>query len=65
MNNITVTIPDTQLTQLKAKANRLGITLIDLILVSIEEILARPDEDFRKTVAYVLQKNDELYHRLA
>ena len=65
MNNITVTIPDTQFTQLKEKAARLGITLTDLILLSIEEILSQPDEDFRKTADYVLKKNDELYRRLA
>ena len=38
---------------------------MDLILLSIEEILARPDEDFRKASDYVLQKNAELYRRLA
>ncbi|MCB9077879.1 MAG: DNA-binding protein [Anaerolineaceae bacterium] len=65
MSDLTVTVPDTQLTQLKEKASRLGITLTDLVLLSIEEILARPDEDFRKAADYVLHKNAELYRRLA
>ena len=65
MSDITVTVPDTQLTQLKEKASRLGITLTDLVILSIEEILARPDEDFRKAADYVLHKNAELYRRLA
>jgi hypothetical protein len=65
MSDITVTVPDTQLVQLKEKATRLGITVGDLVLLSIEEILSRPDEEFRQTAAYVLQKNAELYRRLA
>ncbi len=65
MSDITVTVPDTQVAQLKEKAARLGITLIDLVLLSIEDILSRPDEDFRKAADYVLQKNSELYRRLA
>ena len=43
MSDITVTVPDTQLIQLKEKANRLGITLADLVLLSIEAVLSRPD----------------------
>ena len=65
MSDITVSVPDTQLIQLKEKAARLGITLRDLVLLSIEEILSRPDEEFRQAAEYVLQKNAELYHRLA
>ena len=65
MSDITVTIPDAQLTQLKEKAARLGLTVMDLVLLSIEEILARPDEDFRQAADYVIHKNAELYRRLA
>ena len=65
MSDITVTIPDTQLAQLKEKAAQLGISLGDLVLLSIEEILSRPDEEFRQAAEYVLQKNAELYRRLA
>ena len=39
--------------------------MIYLILLSIEEILARPDEEFQQATEYVLQKNAELYQRLA
>lgn len=65
MSDITLTVSEAQLTQLQEKAARLGITLEDLLLLSIEEILSRPDEDFRKAAGYVLQKNAELYRRLA
>lgn len=65
MNDITIPVSNDQLTKLEQKASRLGITLIDLVLLSIEEILARPDEEFRQATEYVLQKNAELYQRLA
>ena len=63
MSDITITIPDDQLTKLKEKASRLGINLADLVLLSIEEILSRPDEDFRQVADDVLQKNAELYRQ--
>lgn len=65
MNDITVTVPDTKMVQLKEKAARLGISLTDLVLLSIEEMLSQPNEEFSKTAEYVLQKNADLYRRLA
>jgi hypothetical protein len=65
MSDITISVPDDQLTKLKEKAARLGISLSDLLLLSLDEILARPDEQFRQAADYILQKNAELYRRLA
>lgn len=65
MSDITITVPEDQLTKLREKASRLGVTLVDLVLISIEEMLSRPDEDYRQAADYVLQKNAELYRRLA
>jgi hypothetical protein len=64
MNSITITLPDEALTQLKVKAARLGISPEELARVRVEEPLAQPDEAFQQAVAYVLQKNGELYRRL-
>ncbi|NIW43284.1 MAG: DNA-binding protein [Gammaproteobacteria bacterium] len=65
MSDITITVPEDQLTKLREKASRLGVTLADLVLISIEEMLSRPDEDYRQAADYVLPKNAELYRRLA
>ena len=65
MSDITISVPDDQLTKLEEKAARLGISLSDLLLLSLDEILARPDEQFRQAADYILQKNAELYRRLA
>jgi len=65
VSNITITISDDRLAKLKERAERFGIALDDLIRVSIDEMLARPDETFEKAAEYALNKNSELYRRLA
>lgn len=65
MTTITITIPDDRMTRLKEIAVRFGITPEDLVRVSLEDLLARPEEDFQRAVDYVLNKNTELYRRLA
>jgi antitoxin FitA len=66
VNTITVALPDDRLLKLKEKAAQLGVSPEELVRFTIEELLARPtDESFKQAVAYVLQKNAELYHRLA
>jgi predicted transcriptional regulator len=65
MSSITVTVSDDRLAKLKEIAGRFSISPEDLVRVSIDELLARPDESFEKAAEYVLNKNSELYHRLA
>ena len=65
MNDITVSLPNDRIKELKEKSSRLGLTLEQLVLLSIEDILSRPDEEFRQVMDYVLQKNAKLYQRLA
>ena len=65
MSNITVTVSDDRLAKLKEIAGRYSISPKDLVRVSIDELLARPDETFEKAAEYVLNKNSELYRRLA
>ena len=65
MSSITIELPDDRLLKLKEIAVRLGITPEELARVSIEELLAQPDEKFKRASDYVLKKNEELYRRLA
>jgi predicted transcriptional regulator len=65
MSSITVTVSDDRMAKLKELAGRFSISLEDLVRVSIDELLARPDEVFEKAAEYVLNKNSELYRRLA
>jgi antitoxin FitA len=65
MTTITVPIPDECLSRLTEVAAGLRVAPEDLVLVSIEELLARPEDSFRHALDYVLDKNAELYQRLA
>ena len=65
MTSITITLPEERLAKLREIAARLNVTPEDLARVSIEELLTRPDEAFKQAAEYVLQKNSDLYRRLA
>ena len=64
MTTVTVTLPDDRVLKLKEVAGRLGVSSEELVRVSIEELLTRPEETFRQVTGYVLEKNAELYRRL-
>jgi antitoxin FitA len=65
MTSITIALPDDRLLQLQEKAKIFGITPEELVRVSIEELLTRPEDAFQLAVEYILKKNAELYRRLA
>lgn len=64
MSTITVTLPDDRLARLQEIAKRFNTTPEELVRVSIDELLARPDEAFEEAADRVLEKNAELYRRL-
>ena len=65
MSSITINLEDEQVARLGEIASRLGVSVEDLARVSIEELLAAPDEKFEQAADYVLKKNGDLYRRLA
>ena len=65
MASITIEIPDTQLKKLQQLAQENGISLEDLLRVSIDEWLSYPKSEFVQASSYVLKKNAQLYQRLA
>ena len=65
MTRITIALPDDRLLQLQEKSKIFGITPEELVRVSIEELLTRPEDAFQQAVEYILKKNAELYRRLA
>lgn len=64
MSTITITLPDDRLARLQEIAKRFSTTPEELVRVSIDELLARPDEAFEQAADRVLEKNAELYRRL-
>ncbi len=54
-----------QIQRLQAIADRLNVSVGDLARAAINDLLAKPDSDFERAAARVLNKNAELYRRLA
>jgi hypothetical protein len=65
MTTLTISLPEDRLQQLKERAARLRVAPEELVRASIEELLTRPAEEFQRALTYVLNKNMELYQRLA
>lgn len=62
---LTVDLSPAQAEQLRHEAERLGIAPEDLARAAIADLLATPGDDFKLAAERVLQKNKELYRRLA
>jgi len=65
MAHITVSLTEGGLQKLQELAARLTISPEDLARIGVEELLALPNEEFRRVMDYVLKKNADLYQRLA
>lgn len=65
MSKITITIQDKHLQKLQDSADRLGVSLENLLLMSVEELINQQEQTFQTATDYVLKKNVELYQRLA
>jgi hypothetical protein len=58
-------LPPAQADKLRQEAQRLGLTSEDLARAALTDLLGTPDAEFRAAAARILQKNQELYRRLA
>jgi hypothetical protein len=65
MVTITVTLSEDRLEKLQVLARQFNIPTEELLRVSFEELVARPQEDFQKALEYVLDTYKDLYKRLA
>ena len=65
MKRLEIQLPEQTASKLQQVAERLSVSPEQLLLLSIEEKLAQLDEEFRSSADYVLEKNADLYRRLA
>ena len=65
MTSFSITLPDDRADRLLELAREMGVFPEQLLRDGIEEWLDRPDRDFQAAAAHVLEKNRELYRRLA
>jgi antitoxin FitA len=65
MTMITIPLSDERLAQLRTLAQQTGLTPEEFLRRRVERLLDWPDEEFLRAAGYVLEKNEELYRRLA
>ena len=58
-------LDEQQARRLQEVASRLNVSVNDLARAAINDLLAKPDDDFERAAERVLKKNVELYKRLA
>ncbi len=65
MATITVEIEESKAVLLRERAAGYGLNPDQFITASIEDLLAKPDPEFDDAMRRVLEKNKDLYNRLA
>jgi hypothetical protein len=65
MTVILIPLSDERLAQLRTWAEQTGLSPEEFLRRRVEKLLEQPDEQFRQAAANVLQKNADLYRRLA
>ena len=58
-------LPAAQAEKLRDEAKRLGLAPEELARAALADLLGTPDSEFRMAAERILQKNQELYRRLA
>ncbi len=62
---ISIQLPDDAARRLKEAALRLNVSVQDLAAAVVCDLVSQPAADFDTAATRVLDKNDELYRRLA
>jgi antitoxin FitA len=65
MKVLELQLPEQTASKLQEAAERLSVSAEQLSILSIEEKLAQLEDEFRRSAEYALQKNADLYRRLA
>lgn len=65
MTTLTIDLANERIEQLKERAEKVGVTIEYLVQISVDQFLDQSDENFNRALDYVLQKNADLYQRLA
>lgn len=65
MTTITIALPDERMEMLNEMSMKIGVTPEELLRANVEEWLDEQKSDMSQASEYVLDKNQELYRRLA
>jgi hypothetical protein len=65
VTTISIALSDDSFSKLSELAGKAGIPPAELLRRRVEQMLSQPDEEFSRAAQYLLEKNAELYRRLA
>ena len=65
MTTVTVSLSDEEMRRLEELSKREGLTVEQKVRLGINDFICQPDESFRTAAKRVMEKNAELYRRLA
>ena len=65
VETITITVGDERLSRLKEIASDYKVTVEELVRLSIDNLLLQPEPVLERAMEYILEKNRDLYRRLA
>ncbi len=65
MTTVSIPLPDDHVSELRLRADQAGIPLEEYLARCVGELLDRSADEFRQAAGRVLEKNAELYRRLA
>jgi predicted transcriptional regulator len=62
---LSIQLPDDAERRLREAANRLNVPVSELAAAAVRDFVTGPSEEFEQVAQRVLEKNRELYRRLA
>ena len=65
MTTVTIPVSDERFERLRSLAQQAGISPEEFLKRRVEFLLDQPDEEFKAITERILEKNSELYRRLA
>lgn len=65
MATLTISLSDEEMRRLEALGKREGLTVEQIVRLSICDLIGQSDDAFRTSAKRVLEKNAELYRRLS
>ena len=65
MASVTISLSDEEMRRLESLGKREGLTVEQIVRLSVCDFIGQPDETFHATAKRVIEKNVELYRRLS
>jgi hypothetical protein len=65
MATLTISLSDEEMRRLEVRGKREGLTVEQMVRLSINDFIGQPDDAFHAAAKRVVEKNADLYRRLS